>query len=123
MSTISAGAIFSTSPASVSACGARQVPGTWPCESGLSPRLHGARISEIDCMDCLAPAEQALDVAQLELDIGRTAMVAGGRARCRLHLPQQRVHLLRLEPAAGAHRAVAGHGGGDAVEPRLQRVH
>ena len=47
VSMIAAGPTASTSPASLSACGARQVPGSWPGRSGRRPRLQGARISEI----------------------------------------------------------------------------
>ena len=48
--------------------------------------------------------------ASLQLDVGRAAVVALAGAGGGLHLAQQRVHLARLEPAAGAHAAVAGHG-------------
>ena len=46
------------------------------------------------------PAEQALDVGELQLHIGRAAVVALARVRRRLHLAQERVHLLGREPAA-----------------------
>ncbi len=44
-----------------------------------------------------APPEQALDVGELELDIGRAAVVALAGAGRLLHLAQKRVHLLGLE--------------------------
>ncbi len=46
------------------------------------------------------------------------ALAGAGRA---LHLAQQRVHLLRPEAPAGAHRMMAGHGGEHTIEPPLQR--
>src|SRR3954454_24107787 len=57
------------------------------------------------------PSEQLLDIGELQFDIGRAAVVALAGVRRVFHLAQQRVHLLRLEAAAGPHRAVAGHGG------------
>ena len=57
----------------------------------------------------LAPAEQSLDVAELQFHIGRAAVIALAGIGCPLHLAQQRIHLGRLEPAPGAHRAVTGH--------------
>ena len=47
-------------------------------------------------------------------------MVALAGVRRRLHLAKQRVHLLGFQPPPGAHRAVAGHGGGDVHQPALQ---
>src|SRR5262245_45337316 len=67
------------------------------------------------------PPEQSLDVGKLQFHIGRPAVVALAGIRHRLHLAQERVHLLGLEAAAGAHRAVAGHGGGDMHQPVLER--
>ncbi len=58
---------------------------------------------------------------QLQFDIGRPAVIALAGIRRVFHLAQQRVHLLRLEAAAGAHRAVAGHGGRDMHQAALQR--
>src|SRR5437762_14094474 len=73
------------------------------------------------CLRCgSTAAEQPLDVAELELDVGRAAVVALAGIRRRLHLAQQRVHLVGLEAAAGAHRAVARHGGGDVQEAALE---
>src|SRR5205085_5210381 len=67
------------------------------------------------------PPEQPLDVAELELDVSRAAVIALAGIRRRLHLAQQRVHLVGLEAAAGAHRAVARHGGGDVKEAAIER--
>ena len=66
------------------------------------------------------PPEQPLDIRQLQLDISRPAVVALAGIGHLFHLAQQRVHLLGLEPAPGAHRAVAGHGGGDVQQAALQ---
>src|SRR6478735_8056183 len=46
------------------------------------------------------------------------ALAGIGRA---LHLAQQRVHLLRLEPSSRAYRAVTSHGGRDLHEAALER--
>ena len=43
-------------------------------------------------------------------------MVAGTRSWCRLHLPQQGVHLLAAQSPSRPHRAVAGHGGSDFLD-------
>ena len=48
----------------------------------------------------LPPAEQPLDVGELQLDIGRAAVVALPGMRGRLHLAEQGVHLVGAEPAA-----------------------
>jgi len=69
----------------------------------------------------LPSPEQLLDIAQLQFHIGRPAVVALAGIRRVFHLAQQRVHLFRLEAAAGAHRAVAGHGGGDMHQAALER--
>ncbi|GCC48542.1 hypothetical protein chiPu_0032886 [Chiloscyllium punctatum] len=69
----------------------------------------------------LPPPEQLLDVAELQFDIGRSAVVALAGVRRVFHLAQQRVHLFRLEASPGADRAVAGHGGGDMHQAALQR--
>ena len=58
---------------------------------------------------------------QLQFHIGRPAVIALAGIRRVFHFAQQRVHLFRLEAAAGAHRAVAGHGGGDMHQAALQR--
>lgn len=63
------------------------------------------------------PAEKPLDVGELEFDIGRPAVIALPGAGRRLHLAKQGVHLLGAQAAAGAHGAVAGHGGGQIFEP------
>ena len=47
-------------------------------------------------------------------------MVALAGMRRRLHLPQQRVHFLGIESAAGAYAAMAGHGGTDRLQPFLE---
>src|SRR5215469_6959152 len=67
----------------------------------------------------LLAAEQALDVGELELDVGRPAMIALAGIGCRLHLAQERVHFLRSEAAPRPHRPVARHGGGDMQEDAL----
>src|SRR6266404_6864993 len=67
------------------------------------------------------PPEQTLDVGELQLHVSRTAVVALAGIGRSFHFPQQRVHLLALEPAPGAHRAVAGHGGGHMHEAALAR--
>ena len=67
-------------------------------------------------IQALTPAEQLLDVGQLEFHVGRPAVVALARMGRRLHLPQQLVHLFDIELAAGAHRAVASHGTADRLQ-------
>ena len=54
----------------------------------------------------LAPAKQPLDIAELELHISGSAVVALAGIGRGFHFAQQRVHLLGLEAAAGAHRAM-----------------
>ncbi len=44
-------------------------------------------------------------------------MIAFARIRRLLHLAEEGVHFLRLEPSAGAYRAMAGQRRGEAVEP------
>src|SRR3546814_3863019 len=66
------------------------------------------------------PAEQLLDVGELQLDIGRAAMVALAGMRRRLHLAEQRVHLIDREAAAGADRAVTGHRAADLFQLLLE---
>ena len=68
-----------------------------------------------------APAEQPLDVAALQLDLGRPAVAALSGVRRRFHLAQQRVHLLDRQLAPGPDAAVAGHRGADRAQPFLQR--
>lgn len=64
-----------------------------------------------------AAREQLLDVGELELDMGRAAVVAlPGKGRA-LHVAEQRVHLLGIEPPACPHAAVAGHRGQNMIEP------
>src|SRR5262249_19280681 len=88
--------------------------------AALAPPLPAAESERVQFV-ALPPAEQPLDIGELELHVGGAAVVAlAGIGRC-FHLAQQRVHLLRLELAAGAHRAVARHGGGDMQEPALER--
>ncbi len=66
-------------------------------------------------------ASVSLSVGEFQLHISRPAMIALAGVRRDFHFAQQRVHLLRLQAAAGAHRAVAGHGGCDMHQPPLQR--
>src|SRR5580692_2060834 len=49
-----------------------------------------------------APAEQALDVGELQLHVGGAAVVALAGVGRRLHLAQERVHLRSGEAAARA---------------------
>src|SRR4051812_47346109 len=88
-----------------------------PAASGSTPakRLPDSRTGSS------AAPEQALDVAELELDEGRATVVARARERRRLHLPQERVHLLGVQPAPGPDRAVAAHPRQDRVEAPPQR--
>ena len=72
--------------------------------------------------DDLLPAEQPLDVGKLELDVGGAAVVAGTGTGRGFHLSQQRVHFVREQPAARAHRPMASHGRGDRIQTPLQRV-
>src|SRR5215475_1468921 len=71
-------------------------------------------------------AEQPLDIGELELHVSRPAVIALAGIGRRLHLTQECIHLFRLEAAARAHRAVAGHGRRDvheaALEPRSEGV-
>src|SRR3546814_7857320 len=85
-----------------------------------------------DCCSCAtrgsgdaasAPAEQLFDVCELQLDVGRAAVVALAAVRRCLHLTQQRVHLLRVEDAAGAHRAMAGQGAADLLQALRSEEH
>src|SRR5262249_60612622 len=56
----------------------------------------------------LPPAEQPLDVGELELHVGRPAVIALAGIGGRLHFAQQRVHLLALEAAGPAHLVSSG---------------
>src|SRR6476660_9324172 len=69
----------------------------------------------------LPPSEQPLDVREFHLHIGRPAVIALTGIRDSFHLAQERVHLGGLEPAACAHRTVAGHGCRDVQKTALQR--
>jgi hypothetical protein len=69
----------------------------------------------------LSPPKQTLDVGEFQFDIGRAAVVALAGIGRDFHLAQQRVHLLDFEAAAGAHRAVARHGGGDVHQAAFER--
>src|SRR5260221_12435398 len=70
------------------------------------------------------PAEQPLDIPELQRDPGRPAVIAFAGVGGRFHFAQERVHLRRLQAAAGAHGAVAGLGRGDALElvPERRRL-
>ena len=57
----------------------------------------------------LAAAKQPLDVREFQFHISRAAVITLAGIRRRLHLAQQCIHLLRLEPPSGADRAVTGH--------------
>src|SRR5208282_3441108 len=63
------------------------------------------------------PTEQPLDIGELELDIGRAAVVALAGAGRRLHRAQERIHLLRLQRPPEAHRMMAGEGREPLVKP------
>src|SRR5262249_33953618 len=67
-----------------------------------------------------APAEQLFDIRQLELHIGRPAMVALAGMGRGFHLAQQGVHLLAIQAASGPHAGVAGQGAGHLFQPLLQ---
>ena len=69
------------------------------------------------------PAKQSLDIRELQLDIGRAAMIALSRVRRRFHLAQKCIHLLCRQAAAGADAEMAGERGGNMVEALLQRGH
>ena len=43
-------------------------------------------------------------------------MVALARCRCRLHLPQQVIHLIHIQPPSGPDRAMTGHGAANVFE-------
>lgn len=62
-----------------------------------------------------AAGEQFLDVGEFELDISGAAMVALAGERRPLHIAEERVHLLGVEPPPRSHAAMAGHGGEDVV--------
>src|SRR5215213_4255567 len=54
--------------------------------------------------------------------MGRPAMVALARVQSLFHIPQKSVHLLDLEPAAGADGVVASHGGEHAKDALLEAL-
>ncbi len=67
-----------------------------------------------------APPEQPLDIGELQLDIGRAAVVALAGMGRGLHLAQQGIHLGEVEAPAGAHAAVAGERAADLLQPLLE---
>src|SRR5581483_12017435 len=69
----------------------------------------------------LAAAEQALDVGELQLDIGGPTVIALAGMRRRLHLAQQRIHLLGGQAPPGADAAVAGERAADVGQLLLER--
>src|SRR5262249_53738624 len=82
----------------------------------LAPSSNNATISSPSVASSAmksasSPAEQPLDIAELELHVGRPAVIALAGIGGRLHLTQECIHLFWLQAAARAHRAVAGHGG------------
>jgi hypothetical protein len=54
------------------------------------------------------------------MNAAMAAMIALAGIGRRLHFPQQRVHLLDLEPSPRAHRAVASHGRGHVHQAPLE---
>src|SRR4051812_47540467 len=65
----------------------------------------------------LTAPEEPLDVGELQLYIGRAAVIALARVFRVFHVAKESIHLLRLQPAPGAHRSVTGDGRGNCVEP------
>lgn len=63
----------------------------------------------------LSAQEQCVQFFQSQFDPSRPAVVALVAARRIFHIAQKGVHFGQGEPAAGADRAVAGHGGEDVV--------
>src|SRR5690606_39886107 len=78
------------------------------------------RISEE--LTASAAAEEPLDVAELQLHICRAAVVALTGERRRLHLSQERVHLVRRQAPPRADAAMAGHRRANRFEPLLERL-
>src|SRR6266478_8359767 len=68
----------------------------------------------------LAPAEEALDVGEVECHIGRAAVIALAAVGGGLHLAQQRVHLGGREAPPGAHAGVAGERAAHSLDALLQ---
>src|SRR5262249_60028319 len=54
-----------------------------------------------------SPAEQPLDIAELEFHVGRPAVIALAGIGRRLHLTQECIHLLALEAAPRGQPALA----------------
>src|SRR5579883_1807869 len=106
--------------------GTRSIPPWWTsanlrrscrCRTGWRPTR---RRFPSPTSDRLSPAEQPLDVHELELDVGGPAVIALAAVGRRLHLAQQRVHLGRREAASGAHAAVAGERAAELLELLLE---
>src|SRR5690606_28545825 len=68
----------------------------------------------------LPAAEQLFDIGELELYVGRPAMIALAGMGRRLHLAEQRVHLLARQPPPGTHAAVAGERAAYRLQPLAQ---
>ena len=90
----------------------------------VTESLTSEKVDASTAMPRLMPAfarsaarEQLLDVGELELDMGRAAVVALPGKRRALHVAEQRVHLFGIEPPPCPHAAVAGHGGQNMIEP------
>src|ERR1700730_17836484 len=81
-----------------------------------SENCHSAN----DIAHRLAPAEEALDVGEVECPIGRAALV--GLAACGggLHLTEEGIHLGRRQPPSGAHAGVAGERATHRLDALLQ---
>jgi hypothetical protein len=81
------------------------------------------RVGEVDGdvadLDHVRPNSRS--ISELQFHIGGPPVVALAGMGRRLHLAQERVHLLGAHPAAGADGAVAGHAAEDRVDPGLQR--
>ena len=97
------------------------------CRQRLSASLGAEQLQVVIPRDCsgrynrslvmaghdevwLPALEQLLDVGKLQFHVGRAAVIALAREGRLLHVAEKRVHLLGIEPAAGAHAAVTGHG-------------
>src|SRR5262249_531321 len=68
-----------------------------------------------------APAEQALDIGELQLDIGWAPMVALAGMGCFLHLAQKCIHFVKIEAATGTHTGMAGERAADMLKTFLER--